>query len=390
MKLTILMPCLNEAKTLPGCIRDAQSFLDASGLCGEILVADNGSVDGSPGVAEALGARVIHVPQRGYGAALRAGIAAASGDLIIMGDADESYDFKNLAPFVREIEYGADLVMGNRFAGGISKGAMPLLHRYLGNPVLSWLGRRFFKIAVRDFHCGLRGFKKESILHLGLVSPGMEFASEMVAKAALAGLNISEVPTTLKRDGRGRPPHLRTWRDGFRHLFFMLLLSPRWLFLWPGVALLTIGVFGFLLLQGGTVAIGDVGLGVHSLLYSCASIIIGTQLTQFAFLIKSLAVSIGFASGGRWFARIREALPMELGALFGIALFIAGLTGSVAVTQGWMREGFQELDPSVVMRSVIPAVTVMIVGIQLCVGFCVSAAVRQLMATGKGRRDGED
>ena len=227
MELTVLMPCLNEARTVVRCVEAARGFLQRAGVQGEVLVADNGSTDGSQDLASAAGARVISVQERGYGAALIGGIRNARGRFVIMGDADDSYDFSALQSFLAVLRSGADLVMGNRFRGGIEDGAMPPLHRYLGNPVLSFIGRLFFRTPIGDFHCGLRGFSRESIQRLALVSPGMEFASEMVAKAALAGMRIEEVPTTLRRDGRGRPSHLRSWRDGWRHLRFLLLFCPR-------------------------------------------------------------------------------------------------------------------------------------------------------------------
>jgi glycosyltransferase involved in cell wall biosynthesis len=230
MELTILMPCLNEAETLAVCIRKAKIFMAVSGVVGEVLIADNGSTDGSQDIAKLEGARLIPIAARGYGAALQGGINAAMGKFVVMGDADDSYDFTALMPFLDNLRGGADIVMGNRFKGGIEKGAMPFLHRYLGNPVLSFLGRLFFKIKVGDFHCGLRGFNKERVLALNLRTTGMEFASELVVRSALAGYNIEEVPTTLKPDGRSRAPHLRTWRDGWRHLSFLLMYSPRWLF----------------------------------------------------------------------------------------------------------------------------------------------------------------
>jgi glycosyltransferase involved in cell wall biosynthesis len=239
-ELTILMPCLNEARTLAGCIEQAQAFLAAGGIAGEVLIADNGSTDGSQALALSMGARVVAVRERGYGAALRAGIEAARGRFVIMGDSDLSYDFRHLDAFVHALRGGAELVVGNRFRGGIANGAMPLLHRYLGNPVLSFIGRRFFGGPLRDFHCGLRGFSRAAMLRLDLVTPGMEFASEMIIKALQAGLQVAEVPTTLAKDGRDRPPHLNTWRDGWRHLRYLLLYTPRWLFLYPGIAL-TVG-----------------------------------------------------------------------------------------------------------------------------------------------------
>ena len=249
LELTILMPCLNEARTLPACIAKARRFLDTAGVRGEVLVADNGSTDGSQALAMSLGARVVDVPERGYGAALIAGIDAARGRFVVMGDSDDSYDFEHLQPFVDALRGGAQLVMGNRFAGGIRPGAMPPLHRYLGNPVLSFIGRAFFKVRVRDFHCGLRGFERDALLALGLHCKGMEFASEMVVKAALGGLRIAEVPTTLSPDGRDRAPHLRSWRDGWRHLRFLLLFTPRWLFLYPGVVLSVVALLQLLYAQ---------------------------------------------------------------------------------------------------------------------------------------------
>ncbi|HEX8868831.1 MAG TPA: glycosyltransferase family 2 protein, partial [Lentzea sp.] len=229
-ELTILMPCLNEAETLETCIRKAQGYLERSGVVGEVLIADNGSTDGSQKIATDLGARVVDIPAKGYGNALLGGIRAARGKFVIMGDADDSYDFSNLDDYVTRLRAGADLVMGNRFKGGIEPGAMPPLHKYLGNPVLSAVGVLFFKAPVRDFHCGLRGFQRDVMLKVGLHTSGMEFASEVVVKSCLAGLRIEEVPTTLKKDGRSRPPHLRSWRDGWRHLRFLLIYSPRWLF----------------------------------------------------------------------------------------------------------------------------------------------------------------
>ncbi|HAM24131.1 MAG TPA: dolichol-P-glucose synthetase, partial [Actinobacteria bacterium] len=245
------MPCLDEAETIETCIRKAQGYLQRSGVAGEVLIADNGSTDGSQELARALGARVVDVPRRGYGAALIAGIHQAQGRFIIMGDADDSYDFSALDPFVTALRGGADLVMGNRFAGGIAPGAMPALHRYLGNPVLSFIGRLFFRSPIGDFHCGLRGFRREAALELDLRTTGMEFASELVVKATLAQQRVVEVPTTLSPDGRSRPPHLRSWRDGWRHLRFLLLYSPRWLFLYPGLLVMALGTLGLVLLGTG-------------------------------------------------------------------------------------------------------------------------------------------
>ena len=242
LELTILMPCLNEAETLAICVRQAVAAIEASGVAGEVVVADNGSTDGSQEIARAEGARVVDVPTRGYGAALIAGIEAARGKYVMMADADASYHFEHLPRFLPRLDEGYDLVMGNRFAGAIERGAMPPLHKYIGNPILSAVGRIFFSIPVRDFHCGLRAFRRDRILGLNLRTTGMEFASEMVVKSGLAGLRMTEVPTTLSPDGRSRPPHLRSWRDGWRHLRFLLLYSPRWLFFYPGLAALAVGV----------------------------------------------------------------------------------------------------------------------------------------------------
>jgi glycosyltransferase involved in cell wall biosynthesis len=375
MELTILMPCLNEAATLKACILKAQSFLAKAQVEGEVLVSDNGSNDGSPALAEELGARVVHCSQRGYGAALLAGIHQARGRYIIMADADDSYDFASLDAFLDELRCGSALVMGNRFRGGIQKGAMPALHRYLGNPVLSFVGRLFFQTPIGDFHCGLRGFSREAILSLGLVTPGMEFASEMVAKASLAGLRISEVPTVLYPDGRNRPPHLRSWRDGWRHLKFLLLYCPRWLFLYPGLSALSVGILGFGLLASGPVYFHNIGLGVHSFLYMSALIVLGVQCVQMALLIQWMSGLFGIVPKSRWLLNIRPWISTERGLLAGLLVFMVGLVWSANLLFDWRRLGFGVLDPTLVMRSAIPAVTFMIVGIQIGVGSMFASAL---------------
>lgn len=369
------MPCLNEAATLPVCIGKAKAFLSRAGVEGEILVSDNGSNDGSQSIAEAHGARVVHAPQRGYGAALMNGIAHAKGRYIVMGDADDSYDFSQLDNYLSRLRGGAQLVMGNRFQGGIAPGAMPFLHRYLGNPVLSFVGRLFFRVPIRDFHCGLRGFSREAIVKLGLVTPGMEFASEMVAKAALAGLRIDEVPTTLRPDGRGRPPHLRTWRDGWRHLRFLLLFCPRWLFLYPGILLALTGATGMTLLNIGPVYLNGVGLGVHSLLYMAAATVLGAQLVQFAFLTKWLGVLSGIVPVPLWLTRTQSYLSVESGLLAGAGAFLIGLLWSLRLVLDWGMAGFGLLDPLEAMRSAIPAVTLMILGVQAAAGVMFAGAL---------------
>ena len=385
MELTILMPCLNEARTLPACIGNARAFLERSGIDSEILVSDNGSTDGSQELAKQLGARVIHAHQQGYGAALIAGIQAAQGKFIIMGDGDDSYDFSQLDEFVATLRNGADLVMGNRFIGGIAPGAMPPLHRYLGNPVLSWLGRTFFRVKVGDFHCGLRGFSRDAIAKLGLVSPGMEFATEMVAKAALAGYAISEVPTTLRPDGRDRPPHLRTWRDGWRHLLFMLLFTPRWLFLIPGVLMMGVGLVGTGLLARGPRTLGPMGLDVHSMLYFSAAVIIGAQLIQFALLVKWIAVIAEIVREPPWVARARRHTSIEFGLVVGALVFIAGIAWTLALVSSWRTTGFSALDPQSTMRSVIPAVTMMVIGLQASAGALLAGALQLAWKTSRNK-----
>lgn len=374
LELTILMPCLNEARTVIACINAAQRFLKRSGVVGEVVVADNGSVDGSQALAREAGARVVDVQRRGYGAALIAGIQAARGRFVVMGDSDDSYDFSDLQPFLDRLRDGADLVMGNRFRGGISPGAMPPLHRYLGNPVLSYIGRLFFRVPVRDFHCGLRAFSRESMMKLGLVSQGMEFASEMVAKAALARLRIDEVPTTLRPDGRGRPPHLRTWRDGWRHLRFLLLYCPRWLFLYPGLLLAALGLGGF--------AAGAVGgptapwaLGIHSLLFASAAIVLGAQLVQLALLTKWMGVRSGVVPPEPWMGRLAPIMKVETGLVAGLLFIALGVVGSAWLTFDWGAAGFGALEPTQTMRIAIPAVTLMILGAQLAAGTMFAGAL---------------
>lgn len=357
------------------CVRAARDYLREAGIQGEVLVADNGSSDGSIQAATEAGARVIHARTPGYGAALMAGVQAARGRFVIMGDADDSYDFSRLGPYVERLRAGAGLVMGNRFRGGIAPGAMPPLHRYLGNPVLSFIGRLFFHVDIGDFHCGLRGFSRESLLRLGLVSPGMEFASEMVAKAALAGVRVEEVPTTLRPDGRGRPPHLRTWRDGWRHLRFLLLFCPRWLFLYPGLALLCGGLAGFAALQPAMGFGFAQGMRVHSLLYMAGAIIMGMQLLQLAVLTKWLGVVSGIVPEPAWLVRSKPLQTVEAGLLAGGAMFLLGLMWSLAIVFEWGSSGFGARDPAEGMRAVIPAVALMIVGMQAVAGALFAGAV---------------
>jgi len=356
------MPCLNEAETLAACIIKAQQALQENKIHGEVIVADNGSTDGSQAIAIHLGARVVPVPTRGYGHALMGGIAAAQGRFIIMGDADDSYDFTNIMPFLTKLREGHDLVMGNRFAGGIKPGAMPPLHKYLGNPILTGIGRLFFHCPIADFHCGLRGFKKSSVLKMDLQTTGMEFASEMVVKATLMHMRIAEVPTTLSPDGRSRPPHLRTWRDGWRHLRFLLLYSPRWLFLYPGLFLMLIGVgLGAWILPGPR-TIGRVTLDVHTLLYAVLAILLGFQGVVFSAFTKIFAISEGLLPEDPQLTKIFRFLNLEVGLVIGGVLVLCGLAGSVYALSDWSSRSFGSLDPVRTLRVVAPAILVLALG----------------------------
>lgn len=365
IELSIVMPCLNEAETLETCIRKASGYLERSGVVGEIVIADNGSTDGSQRIAESLGARVVPVAAKGYGSALMGGIEAAHGEYVIMGDADDSYDFSNLDPFVERLRAGDELVMGNRFRGGIEPGAMPPLHKYLGNPVLSFIGRLFFPSEIRDFHCGLRGFRRDSILRIGLITTGMEFASEVVVKATLQGLRISEVPTTLKKDGRSRPPHLRSWRDGWRHLRFLLLFSPRWLFLYPGIVATVIGLLGSIALAFGPISIGAVGLDVSTQVYLSAVTVVGYQAVLFALLTKLYARHEGFyLPRSERFERVAGRVSLESGAIVGVLLFLVGLLTGVVQFVVWAASGFGPQDPVDTVRLAVPGALLMMLGVQ--------------------------
>lgn len=375
LELTILMPCLNEAETLATCIRKAQGFLDRTGIAGEIVIADNGSTDGSRQIGENLGARVVPVDQRGYGAALAGGIEAARGRFVIMGDADDSYDFANLDAFVAQLRDGADLVMGNRFAGGIAPGAMPWHHRYIGNPVLSSVGRLFFRTPIGDFHCGLRGFSRAAVLGLNLRTTGMEFASEMVVKATLAHLDLREVPTTLAKDGRSRPPHLRSFRDGWRHLRFLLLFSPRWLFLYPGIALLGLGLLVGAILLPGPFRIGDVSFDVHTFLVAALCIIVGLQSISFAIIGRRFASRYGFIPRSGHYDRLLEALTLERILLIAIALMLVGLAALVWGVNQWALRDFGPLNASRTMRPVILAMTALVTGFQLMMSGFMSSMI---------------
>jgi len=365
VEVSIVMPCLNEAETLATCIEKARGSLREHNVAGEIIIADNGSTDGSPEIARALGARVISVAARGYGSALMGGIAAARGKYIIMGDADDSYDFSALGPFIEKLRAGHELVMGNRFRGGVKSGAMPPLHRYLGNPVLTFVGRLFFHSPVRDFHCGLRGFSRDAVLKLDLQTTGMEFASEMVVKATLLRMRVTEVPTTLSPDGRSRPPHLRSWRDGWRHLRFLLLYSPRWLFLFPGSLLMILGMLVGLWLLPGPRVVNGVTLDVHTLLYAAIAVIIGFQAIVFAVFTKVFAISEGLLPEDPRLDRVMDYINLEVGLVIGLGLVLLGLAGSIYAVAFWDQRSFGTLDPSHTLRIVIPAVTALTLGCQI-------------------------
>lgn len=360
--VSVVLPCLNEAETLERCVRRALETIAASGLAGEVIVADNGSTDGSREIARRAGARVVDVPERGYGAALRGGIAAAKGRHVVMGDADDSYDFGEVPRFVAKLEEGHDLVMGSRFRGRIEPGAMPFLHRWLGNPVLSFLGRLFFRVPTSDFHCGIRAFRKEAVDRLGLKTTGMEFASEMVVKAALFGLRIAEVPVTLRKDGRSRPPHLRTWRDGWRHLRFLLMYSPRWLYLWPGLLLVLLGAGLLAWLFPRPRHVGAATLDVHAMLGAAVMVLAGVEAVTFAVFAKVFAVTEGLLPEDPRLGRLFRVVTLETGLVASALLLLGGaaLCGSVAAE--WASQGWSYLDYSVTMRRMIPGALLLVLG----------------------------
>ncbi|HEY3911921.1 MAG TPA: glycosyltransferase family 2 protein [Stellaceae bacterium] len=367
-EVTILMPCLNEAETLASCVSKARAFLARSGCSGEIIVADNGSTDGSQAIAEANGARVVTVAERGYGSALLGGIRAARGKYVIMGDSDDSYDFSRLDAFVDRLRAGFHLVMGNRFRGGILPGAMPPLHRYLGNPVLTGVGRLFFGSVCGDFHCGLRGFEREAALSLDLQASGMEFASEMVVKATLAKLRITEVPTTLAPDGRSRPPHLRSWRDGWRHLRFLLLFSPRSLFFYPGLTLFVVGGVAMAWLLPHARHVGNVTFDVHTLLYASLAVVVGFQSMTFWAFAKVYGMREGIVPPDPQFSAIMSLVGLETGLIVGGLLVLIGLGLAVYALGNWGAQGFGTLSFEHTMRLVIPSSTVILLGFQIIYG----------------------
>ena len=367
VELSVVMPCLNEAETLEVCIVKALRSMREHGIRGEVVIADNGSTDGCIEIATRAGARVVKIDQKGYGSAILGGISAARGRYVIMGDADDSYDFTQLAPFLEKLRDGYDLVMGNRFQGGIQPGAMPPLHRYLGNPVLTGLGRLFFNSPAGDFHCGLRGFSKAAIEGLDLRTSGMEFASEMVVKATLHGLKIGEVPTTLSPDGRSRPPHLHSWRDGWRHLRFLLMLSPRWLFVFPGAALILSGLILMVAVLPGPLTVGGVTFDVHTLVGAAGMIVIGTQMITFGLLAKQHGINEGLLPEDPRISKVLRVFSLERTIVLGLVLFVAGAGGLLFAIARWRAVSFGDLDYRVTMRIVMPAVTAMATGVQVVI-----------------------
>jgi len=378
VELSIVMPCLNEAETLGICIEKAQAFLQRAGIAGEVVVADNGSGDGSQAIARAGGARVVDVEARGYGAALIAGIRASRGRFVIMGDSDNSYDFANLDLFVEKLRDGYDVVMGNRFRGGIAPLAMPKLHRYLGNPVLSFVGRLFFRSPIGDFHCGLRGFSRDAVLALDLDAPGMEFASEMIVKASLAELKITEVPTTLQQDGRSRPPHLRSWRDGWRHLKLLLEFAPHWLFLYPGGALASMGALIAMALIAGPLKLGPVKLDAATLLMAVAAILVGTQLVLFYAMAKTAAVAAGRLPATARFREFEKLLTVDRLCLIGGAVFGVGFLIAAYSALHWMVTGFGDLNPETNVRLAALATLGMALGVESVTAGFLIGLVRQV------------
>jgi len=364
-ELSIVMPCLNEEETVGTCVRKALAALHDSGISGEVIVADNGSTDASIAIAESEGARVVHIAAKGYGSALKGGILAARGHYVLMADSDDSYNFTHIPRFLDQLRSGSDLVMGNRFRGGIARGAMPRLHRYLGNPVLTAIGRFLFPSPCEDFHCGIRAFRRDSFQRMDIRSTGMEFASEMVVKASLLRMSVAEIPTTLSPDGRSRPPHLRSWRDGWRHLRFLLMYSPRWLFLYPGIALMLIGLAGCAWLLPGPRVFHGIGFDVHTLLYAFVFVLLGFQSVAFAVFTKVFAISEGLLPEDPRLNRVFRYITLETGLATGAVLLIAGIAGSLFAVSGWATSSFGALDPSHMLRIVMPSVFALTLGTQI-------------------------
>jgi len=367
VELSIVMPCLNEAETLGNCIKKALAFIERENIEGEILISDNGSTDCSQEIAVKYNARLVHANKKGYGASLEEGINDAKGTYVIMGDSDESYDFSNLMPFVNELRKGCDLVIGNRFKGGIEKGAMPFSHKYIGNPVLSFIGRLFFHIKIADFHCGLRGLTKKAFKEMNLRTTGMEFASEMVVKAALLKMKIVEVPTTLSVDGRSRPPHLRTWHDGWRHLRFLLMFSPKWLFLYPGLFIILISLLFSSLLFINPIKVNGVVFDIHTLIVTSFALLIGVQFVFFHSFVKIYSITSGIIPSDKKFENIFNYFTLERGLLVGILIFLIGAIIMLNNFLSWSSAGFSDLVPSYFVRRILSGIVPSVLGIQIII-----------------------
>ena len=367
VEVSFVMPCLNEVETLESCIRAARRCIEDNGLTGEVIVADNGSTDGSQSLARRCGARVVDIPHKGYGHALMGGIGAARGRFIVMGDSDDSYDFAEAMPMIERLRAGYDLVMGNRFRSGggtIMPGAMPLKHRYLGNPVLSRIGRVVFGVPISDFHCGLRAFSKASYEKMDVRTTGMEFASELVIKANLRGMKLTEVPVTLRKDGRNRPPHLRSWRDGWRHLRFMLCLSPRWTLFIPGCVLAALGLILGTLVATGPIHIGSVRLDIHTLVAAALMLIVGYQAMVAGAAMRIFALTEEIGPPSPFLQRAFKVFTLERGVVAGLLASLAGLAFIAVPVWLWLRSGLGDLNPETTLRPMIVGSTLLAVGIE--------------------------
>ena len=364
-ELSVVMPCLNEVETVGMCVRKAMAGLRAARVEGEVIVADNGSTDGSVEVAKAAGARVISVPAKGYGNALKGGIPAARGEYVLMADSDDSHNFDHIPRFVEKLRAGSDFVIGNRFQGGIDDKAMPFLNRHIGNPILSGIGKLFFHSPCSDFHCGMRAFRKDSFQKMDIRSSGMEFASEMVVKATLLEMQISEVPTTHSAAGRSRPPHLRPFRDGWRHLRFLLMYSPRWLFLYPGLILIALGLMGCAWLLTGARVVYGVRFDVHTLLYALVAVLLGFQLVAFAVFTKVFAMTEGLLPEDLRFNQLFQWVKLETGLTIGGLMVLAGLSGSAFTIFDWARGSFSGFNDLPMLRLVMLSVFSLTLGAQI-------------------------
>lgn len=387
IKVTVVIPCLNESKTIAECVVRALRVLHQAGISGEILVSDNGSVDHSRKLAESAGARVIEARDRGYGFALRAGFEAALGEYIFMADADCSYDFSEIPAFVSELEKGCDLVMGcrlPRFGGTIEACAMPVLHRILGNPGLSWLARKLYSIPIHDVCCGMRAFRRQAVLNLELHGGGMEFALEMLLKAQLTGLNIRELPITLYPDKRDRRPHLRTWSDGWSHARYLLLMAPAWLFLYPGLVAFFAGGAALVRLVNSPIIVGRVGFDTNSMIVASALFIVGGQALFFALIARIYFSVYGLVPGDRIIERVRAIGPFEAGIFAGTLSLLGGIFGLLRATEMWSNVQFSAMSYSEGLRVVVPSVTAIIYSAIFAFGGALTAMMLSLARTRTG------